>query len=63
MLSFFLTCRAGLNEHDVISSINGRDINSTREVSDAVQSGAVLSVAVRWRDGDVTLTVVPEDVD
>lgn len=55
MLSFFLTCRAGLNEHD--------DISSTQEVSDAVQSGAVLSVAVRWRDGDVTLTVVPEDGD
>lgn len=37
--------------------------SSTQEVSDAVQSGAVLSVVVRRGDGDVSLTVVPEDVD
>lgn len=63
MLLFFLTCRTGLNAHDVIISINGQDISSTQEVSEAVQSGAVLSVVVRRTDGDVTLTVVPEDVD
>lgn len=62
MLLFFLTCRAGLKEHDVIISINRRDVSSTQEVSDAVQSGVVLSVVVRRRDGDVTLAVVPEDV-
>lgn len=60
---FFLTCRTGLNEHDVIVSINGWDISSTQEVSDAVQSGAVLSVVVRRSDGGISLTVVPEDVD
>lgn len=60
---FFLTCSAGLTEHDVIISINGRDISSMQEVSDAVQSGAALSVLVRRRDEDVSLTVVPEDVD
>lgn len=38
MLLFFLTCRAGLNEHD-ISSINRRDISSTQEVSGSALGG------------------------
>ncbi|XP_069557631.1 serine protease HTRA1 [Brachyistius frenatus] len=54
---------AGMIDRDVIVGVNGRPVRTSQEVSDAVQSGAALSVVVRRRDGDVTLTVVPEEVE
>lgn len=50
-------------DHDVIVGINGRPIHTTQDVSEAVQSGAALSVVVRRKDEDVPLTIVPEDTD
>nr|XP_019949235.1 PREDICTED: serine protease HTRA1-like [Paralichthys olivaceus] len=54
---------AGMINHDVIIAINGRPVHTMEEVSEAVQSGAVLSVLVRRKNGDVTLTVVPGGAD
>jgi HtrA serine peptidase 1 len=49
--------------HDVIISINGQPIQTTDEVSDAVQSGSPLSVVVRRANEDVMINVVPEEID
>ncbi|XP_047448129.1 serine protease HTRA1 [Mugil cephalus] len=54
---------AGMVDHDVIIAVNGRPVHSTKEVSDAVQSATVLSVVVRRKDADVTLTIVPQETD
>ncbi|KAM7416899.1 hypothetical protein PAMA_018805 [Pampus argenteus] len=53
----------GMIDHDVIIGINGRPIHTTQEVSEAVRSGTSLSVLVRRKDQDVTLTIIPEEVD
>ncbi|KAM4577405.1 serine protease HTRA1 [Odontesthes bonariensis] len=55
--------RAGMIDHDIIISINGKPIHSTQEVSKAVQSGFALSLLVRRKDGDVLLTITPEETD
>ncbi|XP_038854328.1 serine protease HTRA1 [Salvelinus namaycush] len=54
---------AGMINHDVIISINGQPIQTTDEVSDAVQSGSPLSVVVRRANEDVMIKVVPEEID
>nr|XP_043881392.1 serine protease HTRA1 [Solea senegalensis] len=54
---------AGMIDHDVIVGVDGRPVRTAEEVSDAVQSAAVLSVVVRRKDGDVTLTVFPDETD
>ncbi|GAA6226634.1 serine protease HTRA1-like isoform X1 [Lates japonicus] len=54
---------AGIIDHDVIIGINGQPIHTTQEVSEAVQSGAVLSVVVRRKDKDISLTLIPEEMD
>ncbi|XP_051277492.1 serine protease HTRA1 isoform X2 [Dicentrarchus labrax] len=54
---------AGLIDHDVIISINGRPVHTTQEVGEAIQSGAALSVVVRRKDMDVSLTIIPEETD
>ncbi|XP_008303154.1 serine protease HTRA1 [Stegastes partitus] len=54
---------AGMISHDVIVSVNGQPVHSTQEVSDAVRSGITLSVVVRRKDGDVTLTIFPEETN
>ncbi|KAL6113916.1 htra4 [Pungitius sinensis] len=54
---------AGFIDHDVIVRINGRPVHTTQEVREAVRSGGTLSVTVRRRSEDVTLTVTPEDVE
>lgn len=50
-------------DHDVIVAINGQPVSTMQEVSAAVQNGSMLSVVVRRKDGDVTLAVVPEEMD
>lgn len=50
-------------DHDVIIGINGWPVHTTQEVSEAVQSGTPLSVVVRRKDKDVTLTIIPEETD
>ncbi|XP_010875203.2 serine protease HTRA1 [Esox lucius] len=54
---------AGMINHDVIISINGQPVQTTEEVSDAVQSGNRLLVGVRRAKEDVLLEVVPDDID
>ncbi|XP_035496256.2 serine protease HTRA1 [Scophthalmus maximus] len=54
---------AGMISHDVITGIDGRPVRTVDEVSDAVRTGAALSVVVRRKDGDVTLRVTPEETD
>ncbi|KAJ8380031.1 hypothetical protein SKAU_G00008090 [Synaphobranchus kaupii] len=54
---------SGLKNQDVIISINGRPVQTTEDVSNAVQSGRPLAVLVRRSNVDVVLTVVPEEVD
>ncbi|KAM9361115.1 serine protease HTRA1 [Symphorus nematophorus] len=54
---------AGLINHDVIISINGQPVHTLQEVSEAVQSSATLSVLVRRKDKDLSLTVIPEETD
>lgn len=56
-------CSAGMIDHDIIISINGRPIRSTQEVSEALQISSVLEVVVRRQHQDVSLTVILEDVD
>ncbi|XP_055055163.2 serine protease HTRA1 [Misgurnus anguillicaudatus] len=54
---------AGLLSHDVITSINGKSVQSTEDVSQAVQSNESLSLVVRRAHEEITLTVVPDEVD
>ncbi|KAJ8396947.1 hypothetical protein AAFF_G00012700, partial [Aldrovandia affinis] len=54
---------SGLKNHDVIISINGQPVQTTEDVSDAVQSSNALSVVVRRANEDVILMVVPEEMD
>lgn len=49
--------------NDVIIAIDGRLIQTTHEVSQAVQSGDELSVVVRRKDKDITLIIIPEETD
>lgn len=50
-------------DHDVIISVDGRPIHTMQEVSEAVHRGSALSVVVRRKDKDVTLTIIPEEAD
>uniref|UniRef100_UPI0037E71E7B serine protease HTRA1 n=1 Tax=Semicossyphus pulcher TaxID=241346 RepID=UPI0037E71E7B len=54
---------AGMLDHDVIIGINGQMVHTTQEVSDAIHSGTALSVLVRRKDKDVTLTIIPQEID
>ncbi|XP_056131149.1 serine protease HTRA1B [Lampris incognitus] len=53
----------GMVDHDVIIDINGQPVHTLQDVSEAVQTGAALTVAVRRKDGDVILTITPEEID
>ncbi|XP_048846623.1 serine protease HTRA1 isoform X1 [Brienomyrus brachyistius] len=54
---------SGIKDRDVIVSINSELIQTTEDVSQAVQSSETLSVVVRRLDKEVTLTVIPEEID
>lgn len=47
----------------MIISINGQAVHSTEDVSQAVQSGESLSLVVRRASEEITLTVIPDEVD
>lgn len=53
---------AGMKDHDVIISINGRTVNTTEEVSEAVKISETLSIVVRRGNEDIILNVVPEEM-
>ncbi|XP_059920359.1 serine protease HTRA1 isoform X2 [Gadus macrocephalus] len=54
---------AGVRTHDVILRINGRAVETTQDVSEAVANDDLLSVVLRRGDRDVTLTIVPAQID
>ncbi|XP_053319036.1 serine protease HTRA4 [Spea bombifrons] len=53
---------AGMKDHDVIISINGRTVTTTEEVSEAVKNNEALSMVVRRGNEDIILSVVPEEM-
>ncbi|MEE6479250.1 hypothetical protein FKM82_012189 [Ascaphus truei] len=53
---------AGMKDHDVIISINGKMVSSTEEVSEAVRTSETLSIVVRRGNEDMILNVVPEEM-
>ncbi|XP_072255877.1 serine protease HTRA4 [Pyxicephalus adspersus] len=53
---------AGMKDHDVIISINGRTVSTTEEVSEAVKISETLSIVVRRGNEDIILNVVPEEM-
>uniref|UniRef100_A0A8C5WKU7 PDZ domain-containing protein n=1 Tax=Leptobrachium leishanense TaxID=445787 RepID=A0A8C5WKU7_9ANUR len=53
---------AGMKDHDVIISINGKSVTSTDEVSEAVRTNDTLSIVVRRGNEDIILNVVPEEM-
>lgn len=62
-MPLFLFHSAGMIEHDIIVAINGQSIHTVQEVGEAVQSGIPLSVVVKRKDKDVSLTIIPEESD
>ncbi|KAM9364106.1 serine protease HTRA1A-like [Pholidichthys leucotaenia] len=54
---------AGLQEHDVIISINGHRISSATDVSAAIKRDDTLKIVVRRGNEDAILTVVPIEID
>lgn len=55
---------AGMMNHDVIIAVNGQPIDTTEGMSEAVQTGGTtLSVVVRRANEDVTLTIIPEEIN
>ncbi|XP_062873669.1 serine protease HTRA1 [Trichomycterus rosablanca] len=53
---------AGMKKHDVIISINGKLVQTTEDVSHAVQSAESLLVAVQRANENVTLTIVSDEL-
>ncbi|KAG7215491.1 hypothetical protein INR49_003267 [Caranx melampygus] len=57
------TTRAGLQESDVIISINGERVTSASDVSAAIKRDESLRTVVRRGNEDVMLTIVPEELN
>ncbi|XP_060624559.2 serine protease HTRA1 [Anolis sagrei] len=53
----------GLQENDIIISINGQPILSANDVSDIIKKDNTLSLVVRRGNEDIILTVIPEEID
>ncbi|KAF4084552.1 hypothetical protein AMELA_G00107440 [Ameiurus melas] len=53
----------GLQESDVIISINGQRITSASDVSAAIKKDPTLRVVARRGNEDVILTIVPEEIE
>lgn len=58
-----LCCSGGLQENDIIISINGQSVVSASDVSDVIKKENTLNMVVRRGNEDVMVTVVPEEVD
>ncbi|XP_062270930.1 LOW QUALITY PROTEIN: serine protease HTRA1B-like [Scomber scombrus] len=54
---------AGLQESDVIISINGERVTSASDVSAAIKRDETLRTVVRRGNEDVILTIVPDEID
>lgn len=62
MFAIIVPCSAGMKDHDVIISINGKMVSTTEEVSEAVKNSETLSIVVRRGNEDIILNVVPEEM-
>lgn len=60
---FFMCDRAGLQDKDVIISINGEQISSASDVSEIIRAGNILRTVVRRGNEDVILTIIPEEME
>lgn len=58
-----LSNRAGLQESDVIISVNGERITSASDVSAAIKRDDTLQLVVRRGNEDIMLNIVPEEID
>lgn len=54
---------AGLQESDVIISINGERVTSASDVSAAINQNETLRIVVRRGNEDIIINVVPEEID
>ncbi|XP_062269899.1 serine protease HTRA1B [Platichthys flesus] len=54
---------AGLQQSDVIISINGERVSTAGDVSAAIKRDATLRAVVRRGNEDVLLTIVPEEIE
>lgn len=75
LLPVYLTCRlthstvvgvfhsGGLQESDVIISINGQRVSSANDVSAAIRRDESLKMVVRRGNEDVMVTVIPDEVE
>ena len=59
----FVSSSAGLQESDVIISINDGRITSANDVSAAIRRDGKLRTVVRRGNEDVILNIVPEEID
>ncbi|XP_020786689.1 serine protease HTRA1 [Boleophthalmus pectinirostris] len=55
--------RAGIQNQDVIVSVNGQEVQRTQDMTEKVQNAAALSLTIRRREEEITLTIVPEQTD
>ncbi|KAK2099106.1 Serine protease htra1 [Saguinus oedipus] len=53
----------GLQENDVIISINGQSVVSANDVSDVIKRESTLNMVVRRGNEDIMITVIPEEID
>lgn len=63
LMSLFFNDRAGLQESDVIISINNERITSASDVSAAIKRDETLRTVVRRGNEDVILTIIPEEIE
>lgn len=54
---------SGLRDHDIIVSINGQPVTTTRDVTEAVKDSDLLSITVRRASQTLILTVTPEIIN
>ncbi|XP_058050466.1 serine protease HTRA4 [Ahaetulla prasina] len=55
--------RAGLQDGDVITAINGKQVTSTRHVTEAIRNNRILAVIVRRGNEDTILTVTLDEIN
>uniref|UniRef100_A0A8C6SLZ9 HtrA serine peptidase 4 n=1 Tax=Neogobius melanostomus TaxID=47308 RepID=A0A8C6SLZ9_9GOBI len=52
--------RAGVQNRDVIVSINGQEARTTQDLTQMVQNAAAFTVRIRRKDEEIAITIVPE---
>uniref|UniRef100_A0A8C6SMZ4 HtrA serine peptidase 4 n=1 Tax=Neogobius melanostomus TaxID=47308 RepID=A0A8C6SMZ4_9GOBI len=55
--------RAGVQNRDVIVSINGQEARTTQDLTQMVQNAAAFTVRIRRKDEEIAITIVPEQAE